>query len=55
MCIRDSTTKKAIIEHVSKGGTIKFGEKSTAVRELAEKRISEVLALIASSKEYQRG
>ena len=51
----EDTTKKAIIEHVSKGGTIKFGEKSTAVRELAEKRISEVLALIASSKEYQRG
>ena len=51
----EDATKQAIIDHISKDGTIEFGEKSSETRGLAEKRIAEILALIASSKEYQRG
>ena len=51
----ENATKQAIIDHISKDGTIEFGEKSSETRGLAEKRIAEILALIASSKEYQRG
>tara|TARA_B100000949_G_scaffold67418_1_gene59846 strand:+ start:73 stop:1524 length:1452 start_codon:yes stop_codon:yes gene_type:complete len=51
----ENATKQAIIDHISKDGTIEFGEKFSETRGLAEKRIAEILALIASSKEYQRG
>ena len=51
----EDNSRQAIIDHISKGGNIEFGNKSSAKRDVAEKRIAEILALIASSKEYQRG
>ena len=51
----EEASSQAIIEHVSKHGNIEFGDKASEKRNLAEKRIAEILALIASSKEYQRG
>ena len=51
----EDNSRQAIIDHISKGGNIEFGNKLSAKRDVAEKRIAEILALIASSKEYQRG
>ena len=51
----EDTSRQAIVDHVSKGGNIEFGDKSSELRDRAEKRVSGILALIASSKEYQRG
>ena len=51
----EDISRQAIIDHISKGGNIEFGDKSSEKRNVAEKRIAEILALIASSKEYQRG
>ena len=51
----EDNSRQAIIDHISKVGNIEFGNKSSAKRDVAEKRIAEILALIASSKEYQRG
>ena len=50
----EETAKQAIVDHVAKQGVNKFGDQNSDVREKAENRISEILALIASSKEYQR-
>ena len=50
----EETAKRAIVDHVEKQGDITFGDESTDIRIKAENRISEILALIASSKEYQR-
>ena len=50
----EESTKNAIVNHSKKKGPIIFGEASTSDRKNAEERISEILGLIASSKEYQR-
>ena len=50
----EESTYNAIVTNTQKKGSIKFGNNSTSEREFAEKRISEILGLIASSKEYQR-
>ena len=50
----EKTAKQAIVDHVEKQGAITFGDESSGIRKKAENRISEILALIASSKEYQR-
>ena len=50
----EESTYNAIVTNTQKKGPIKFGGNSTSEREFAEKRISEILGLIASSKEYQR-
>ncbi len=50
----EESTYNAIVTNTQKKGPIKFGGNSTNEREFAEKRISEILGLIASSKEYQR-
>ena len=50
----EESTYNAIVTNTQKKGSIKFGNNSTSEHEFAEKRISEILGLIASSKEYQR-
>ena len=50
----ETSTQSAIVTHSSKKGTISFGKPSTSIRVEAEKRIAEILGLIAASKEYQR-
>jgi hypothetical protein len=52
--LTEEATKSAIIDHVSRNGLIKFGDKSSRTRSQAEERIAEILALVAASKEYQR-
>ena len=52
--LTEEATKSAIIDHVSRNGLIKFGDKSSKTRSQAEERIAEILALVAASKEYQR-
>ena len=48
------STRNAINEHSEKKGQIKFGTPETSDRKEAEIRVSEILGLIAASKEYQR-
>ena len=50
----EEKSKAAIVDHVSKNGAVNFGAPSSGERLIAEKRVAEILGLIASSKEYQR-
>ena len=55
LTLTENGSREAIIEHVEKSGLIEFGDQGSKAREDASKRVSEILALIAASKEYQRG
>ena len=55
LTLTENGSREAITEHVEKSGLIEFGDQGSKAREDATKRVSEILALIAASKEYQRG
>jgi hypothetical protein len=55
LTLTEEGAKEAIIQHVEKNGPVKFGSSESEARQVANKRISEILALISASKEYQRG
>ena len=55
LALTEKGSREAIIGHAEKHGNIEFGERDSKKRDDATKRIAEILALIAASKEYQRG
>ena len=55
LVLTENGSKEAIIDHVEKRGSIEFGDQNSKKQDVANKRIAEILALIAASKEYQRG
>ncbi len=55
LVLTEKGSREAIIGHAEKHGNIEFGDPDSKKRDNATKRIAEILALIAASKEYQRG
>jgi len=55
LALTEEGSKEAIIQHVEKGGPVNYGDVGSESRDVASKRVAEILALISASKEYQRG